>query len=118
MPAASCCDTGKNMCAICALWQPVLASEARRREKAEVNEKLGRGNMEWAGAPMNSMHASQPAHQAPTWTWASTDGQARIWRGSYLTMTALPEHVEGLDALARVPESCVGELAGVCACVV
>ena len=102
------------MCAICALWQPVLASEARRRE----NEKLGRGNMEWAGAPMNSMHASQPAHQAPTWTWASTDGQARIWRGSYLTMTALPEHVEGLDALARVPESCVGELAGVCACVV
>ena len=118
MPAASCCDTGKNMCAICALWQPVLASEARRREKAAVNGKLGRGNMEWAGAPMNSMHASQPAHQAPTWTWASTDGQARIWRGSYLTMTALPEHVEGLDALARVPESCVGELAGVCACVV
>ena len=113
MPAASCCDTGKNMCAICALWQPVLASEARRREKAE-NENAGNGH----GAPMNSMHASQPAHQAPTWTWASTDGQARIWRGSYLTMTALPEHVEGLDALARVPEACVGELAGVCACVV
>lgn len=103
------------MCAICALWQPVLAS-GERRLKSE-NAELGRNGL---GAPMNSMrHPSQL-------TSASSDvdvgldgrGQARIWRSSYLTMTALPEHVEGLDALARVPEACVGELAGVCACVV
>ena len=33
------------MCAICALWQPVLASEARRREKAERKAGAGKHGM-------------------------------------------------------------------------